>query len=154
MALSIIDDNTRKVPGLKYAPRVAYQTFSSLLKTNTQQAYEYGKIAMITPTYEEAAFNSIIDVLITLSDKIDLPAKIYLLGAEASQLKIDEIPYPEIANMHWYYRQMAEWYWIAGDKFNAIAAQQKAVEACKNITNLSATEMKTYEDCLEQYKTL
>jgi hypothetical protein len=29
------------------------------------------------------------------------------------------------------YYKMAEWYWLAGDKFQAISAQKKAIKALK-----------------------
>jgi len=45
---------------------------------------------------------------------------------------------------------MADWYWQAGNKPKAIAAQQKAIEALKN-KNSSNTEIAAFETQLHQY---
>ena len=51
-----------------------------------------------------------------------------------------------------YYNNMAEWYWLAGDKSKAIDAQQKAVNSLKSTKDFSENEMAALEHCLEQYK--
>jgi hypothetical protein len=61
--------------------------------------------------------------------QINLPAEIYRLGAEAYQVEINQLPYPEIVDTFKYYNKMAEWYWRAGDNSKAIEAEQKAIEA-------------------------
>lgn len=77
---------------LKYAPFIAFKTFTCLLQTNLHEAYEYGKVAMITPTYEDAAYDAIIDGIGTYADKLNLPAEIYQLGIEAYKLKSIKLP--------------------------------------------------------------
>ena len=151
-ALLAINEIIRKEPKLKYAPLIASHSFSSLLKTNPHKAYEYGKVAMVTPTYEDPAYGSIIGQIDWYSDKLNLSAEIYHLGAEAYQAQIDQIPYPEIVNIFKQYNKMAEWYWRANDKSKAIDAQQKAIEALKSIKDFSATEMAAFESLLQRYK--
>ena len=153
-ALLFIDEVVRKEPKLKYAPRMLTGTFSLLLKTNPQKAFEYGKVAMVTSTYEDPNYEAIIGGIEFYSGKMNLPVKIYQLGAEACQAQIDHIPYPELINLAKYYNKMAAWYERANDKLKAIDAQQKAIVALKNKKDLSATEMAGYESRLLQYKNM
>lgn len=150
-ALLLIDEIIRKEPKLKYAPVIAYSTFSSLLKIDSHKAYEYGKEVIVTPTYEEPACSSIIDGIERYANRSNLPAEIYQLGAEACQLEIDQITYPEIVNMSKRYSKMAEWYWRACDKSKAIGAQQKAIEALKSEKDFSKTDLTVFEFWLQQY---
>lgn len=151
-ALLAIDEIIRKEPKLKYAPLIAYNTFSTLLKTNPHKAYEYGKMVLVTPSYEEPALSSIINAVSWYSDKLKLPAEIYQLGAVAYQTKIDQTSYTQIVNMPKLYNKMAEWYGRAKDKSKAINAQQKAIEGLKRKKNFSATEMAAFEFQLQLYK--
>ncbi len=82
-ALLAIDEIIRSEPGLKYAPFIAMHTFPSLLKTNQVKAYELGKAVLVTPTYEKPAYDAIIYPIEFYSDKLNLSADIYWLGAEA-----------------------------------------------------------------------
>jgi thiol-disulfide isomerase/thioredoxin len=148
-ALLVINEILGQEPRLKYAPRIAFHTFSSLLKTNSHKAYEYAKVAMVTYTYDDPPYDVIIGVIELYSSKLNLPAEIYQLGAEAYQAEIDQIPYPEIVDISKLYSKMAEWYWRANDKSKAIDAQQKAIEALKS---KNATEMAEFESRLQQYK--
>jgi thiol-disulfide isomerase/thioredoxin len=129
--LLVINEIIRNEPKLKYAPFIAFNTFSSLLKTNPHEAYKYGKVAIVTPTYEDPPYLHIINAIKYYSDKLNLPAEIYQLGAEAYQARIDQIPYPEIVDISKLYNKMAEWYWRANDKSKAIEAEQKAIESMK-----------------------
>jgi len=151
-ALLVINEIITNEPKLKYAPRIAHHTFSSLLKTNPHKAYEYGKVAMVTSTYEDPAYYAIIDAIKWYSDKLNLPAEIYRLGAEAYQARIDQIPYPELVNIPRLYNNMAEWYWRANDKSKAIDAQQKGIEALKSKKDFSKTDLAAFESRLQQYK--
>jgi thiol-disulfide isomerase/thioredoxin len=151
-ALLLISEIIKKEPKLKYATAIASCTFSSLLRTDPHKAYEYGNMVIVTPTYEEPAYSSIIGSIEWHSDKLNLPAEIYRLGAEACQLEIDQIPYPEIVNMSKRYSKMAEWYWRACDKSKAIEAQRKAIEALKTEKDFSNTTMMELESRLQQYK--
>lgn len=141
-----------KEPRLKYAPFIAFNTFSSLLKTNTQKAYEYGKVAMVTPTYEAPAFEAIIGAIESYSDKLNLPEEIYELGADAYRMKIDQTPYPEIVNMPRYYHLMAWWCWLAKNKPKAIVAEQTAVSTLKSREFYSQSELNVYIAQLDLYK--
>ncbi|HTF29588.1 MAG TPA: TlpA disulfide reductase family protein [Flavitalea sp.] len=152
--LLMVNEIVRKEPGLKYAPTIAYSTFSSLLKTNPHKAYEYGKEVLLTPTYEVPACDAIVGAIETYSDRLKLPVEIYCLGIEAQQMSIDQFVYPEFVNFPKRYNKMAEWYWRANDKSKAIEVQQKAIEALKIRKDFSATEMAAFKSRLQQYKNL
>jgi len=153
-ALLVIDEIIKKEPKLKYAPAIAFHTFSSLLKTNPHEAYEYGKAVLVTSTYEEPACYAIIGPLEWYSNKLNIPAEIYELGAEAFQVGIDQIPYPGLADLSKLYSKMAGWYWIAKDKSKAIEAEQKAIEALKNEKGFSKTVLAEFDSQLRQYKNM
>jgi thiol-disulfide isomerase/thioredoxin len=150
--LSVINEIVSKEPKLKYAPAIAYYTFSWLLKTDPHRAYDYGKVAILTATYEEPAYDVIIDVIRSHSDKINLPAEIYELGAEACQEEINHMPYPDIVPMYKYYHQMAEFYWSAHNKSKAIESGQKAIDALKSEHSFSQADMAAFAARLQQYK--
>jgi thiol-disulfide isomerase/thioredoxin len=54
-ALLLINKIIKDEPQLKYAPRIAFYTFASLLKTDMHKAYEYGHVVMVTSTYADPA---------------------------------------------------------------------------------------------------
>lgn len=151
-ALLFIAEIIRKEPGLKYAPFMAFNTFSSLLKTNQHKAYEYGKEVLVTRTYQEPAYSAIIDAIGEYSDKLNLSPEIYQLGAQAYQMRINQTPYPELVNIPRLYHKIAEWYWRANDKTKAIDAEQKAIEALKIKKHNTGNDMVVYEAQLEKYK--
>lgn len=151
-ALLVIDELVRKEPKLKYTPRIASYTFRLLLETDPHKAYQYGKVLLVTSTYEESDPNMIIGAIKMYSEKSNLPAEIYELGAEAYQTESDQIPYPELVNMPKLYSNMAEWYWRANNKTKSIEAQQKAIEALKSRKYFSKTDMATFEARLQKYK--
>ena len=148
-ALLVISDFLKKEPKLKYAPYIAFYTFSALLKINPHKAYEYGKVVIVTPTYEEPPFYLIWGAIEWYSDKLNLPPEIYKLGADSYQARIDA--YPETVSPNFYYK-MADLYWRANNKSKAIDAAQKAIEALKNEKSFSAIQMATFESQLRQYK--
>lgn len=152
--LFVINEITRTEPRLKYAPSIAYHTFSSLLKTNPQKAYEYGKVVLVTSTYLEPACYAIIDPIKLYADRLNLPAEIYQLGAEAYQVRIRQISHPEQVNMSRIYNNMAEWYWRANDKVKAVKTQHKAIEALKSRKGISAPDLAEFESRLQQYKNM
>jgi thiol-disulfide isomerase/thioredoxin len=150
--LFLINKIITNEPKLKYAPFVADKTFSALLQTEPHKAYEYGKILLVTPTYEDPPYGSIIGSIDWYSKKLNLPLEIYELGAEAYQAKIDK--YGEFGNMNIpnSYNKMADMYWRAKNKLKAVDAMQKAIETLKGEKNFSATEMAAFETRLQQYK--
>lgn len=151
-ALIIIDRIIADEPGLKYAPHIAFNTFSALLKTDLQKAYEYGKTAIVTSTYEDPPYDVIYGGIEFYKGKLKLSLELYQLGAEAYQKEIDNIPYPELVNMPERYNKMAEWYWRANKKEKAIAAQTKAIEELKRRKGSSKEDLSLYEAQLKQYK--
>jgi hypothetical protein len=150
--LLAIEQMVKKEPRLKYAPLMAFNTFSFLLKTDLIKAYEYGKVAIATATYDDPATDAIIAVIDMYSDKLKLPPDIYRLGAEAYQIEIDRIPYPELFTIHDYFDKMAAWYWRANDTTNAIRAQQRAIDALKNRGNFTPIKMNSFKSRLALYQ--
>jgi thiol-disulfide isomerase/thioredoxin len=151
-ALAMIDKIIKKEPKLKYTPHIAYTTFSSLLNTDLHKAYQYGKLVMVTATYEEPDYSSIYNAINSYLDTLKLPPEIYGLGAEAYQSEIDHLPYPEIVNTPQLYHNMATFYWRANEPSKAIDAEQKAIEALKNKRDFSKTDLAVFELQLEQYR--
>ncbi|WP_158513006.1 TlpA family protein disulfide reductase [Flavisolibacter tropicus] len=147
--LFAINEMVRKEPKLKYAPFIAYDNFRFLLMTDPDKAYAYGKEVLVNPTYQEPAYNAIIGNIAWYSDKMKIPGKIYELGAEACQLEIDHVVYPELVNLPEMYSKMADMYWRSNNKIKAIEAQQKAIDAMKVKQALEMTELETK---FQQYK--
>ncbi|HSU29555.1 MAG TPA: TlpA disulfide reductase family protein [Chitinophagaceae bacterium] len=150
--LLMIDEIIKNEPRLKYATHIAYKTFSCLLQTNSSKAYEYGKVLMVTPVYEDPPYGVIVDAINEYAKKIEFPAEIYELGAAAYQAKIDH--YGELGNMNIpdRYSKMADMYWRAKNKLKAIDAIQKAMATLKNEKDFSPTELALYESLFQQYK--
>jgi thiol-disulfide isomerase/thioredoxin len=154
-ALLKIDEMVRNEPNLKYARSIAWYTFSALLQTDLRKAYDYGKTAVVTPSYDGYPLNDIISLQIEqYSDKLKLTPEIYELGAQAYQVEIDQVPYPELANMPKLYSNMAQMYWRAKDKLKAIEAQQKAIEILKSRLDLSKKDLTGYEKRLKGYMSM
>jgi thiol-disulfide isomerase/thioredoxin len=153
-ALSAIKEIVRKEPRLKYAPLIAYNTFTSLLKTNQHEAYEYGKVLMQTSTYEEPPYFIIYDAIHFFSNRLKLSKEIYDLGVQAHQMDIDKFPYPELLNFPKRYSKMAELYWRAGNKLKAIESQQKAIESLRDTNDFSKTELEKLKSQLQKYKNM
>ena len=151
-ALLAINEMVRNEPKLKYAPYIAYNTFSALLKTDLHKAYQYAKVAIVTSTYDDPPYDLIIGAIEWYSDKLNLPPEIYELGAEAYQVKIDHYPYPELVKIPKYYHNMADWYWRANNKSKAIDAEQKAIDALKSKKGFSKEDMAAFKSRLQQYK--
>jgi thiol-disulfide isomerase/thioredoxin len=149
-ALLLIDEMVRKEPKLKYAPKIGFYTFSSLLQIDQQKACDYGKVLMVTPTYEDAPCDMLIDAIQLYSYKLNLRPELYELCAEAYQGKIDQ--YPQSDELADSYHRMAEWYWRACNKAKAVEAEQKAIEEAKNETDFPAVELTAFESRLRQYK--
>ncbi|HLX94071.1 MAG TPA: TlpA disulfide reductase family protein [Puia sp.] len=124
-------------PGLKYESITAFNTFSALLKLNPKEAYNYGKGLLSIPANNHPSYDAIIGNIQGLSDKLTLPAEIYELGAEAWQLKIDEIRSYDRELLHAFevYHEMADWYWRGNNRAKAIKAEKRAIRALKKEPN-------------------
>lgn len=153
LALIAINDIIKNEPELRYAPRIAFHTFSALLHIDMQKAYEFGKMAISNPSelHDSPAY-TIAGCIETYSDKLQFSSDIFKLGAESYQNVIDEIPYPELANIPKLYNKIAEWYWRANEKEKAIDAQLKAVEELKRRKGSSKEDLSLYEARLKRYK--
>jgi thiol-disulfide isomerase/thioredoxin len=155
-ALLLINEMAKTEPLIKFTPRIAYQIFSILLRTDMKKAYEYGKKVIATTTYEKPAVYIIRGVIEDLSEKINPTPEIYQLGIDAIRLEIDEdlSCYPEIINIYKRYYKMAEWYYRIGNKSRAIETQEKAIEALKSKKNFSTKDLTAYESRLKQYRSM
>ncbi|HMF71249.1 MAG TPA: hypothetical protein VK616_07220 [Flavitalea sp.] len=111
---------------------MAYGTFCALLETDPRKAYDYGKLAIETPPYKEAAYSRISMAIDIYSAKRKLPIDIYQLGLKATQLEIDNIFYPETQGTWRIYKMQAGFYWKSNQRDEAIAALQKAIENQKS----------------------
>jgi thiol-disulfide isomerase/thioredoxin len=152
-ALLAIAEIIKTEPKLKYAPLIASHRFNALLKTDPHKAYEYGKEILVTYLDDEPNYNSIIGGIEWYSDKLKLPPEIYLLGAEAYQVKINSIAEEEFVNLaSTYYPKMAVYYWHANNKSKAINAQEKAIEILKRKKDFSTIDLATLESQLKRYK--
>lgn len=147
--LFTINEMVKNEPRLKYAPYMAYNTFRYLLLTDIDKAYQYGKEVLKNPSYTDPSYFAIIQNIHFFHDKINFPAKIYELGAEAYQVEIDQVVFPELVNVANMYKNMANMYLKANNKAKAIDAQQKAIEALKS---RHLNEMAEFEAQLQQYK--
>jgi thiol-disulfide isomerase/thioredoxin len=146
----VVNEILQKEPRLKYAPVIAFYTFESLLKTDPHKAYEYGKQVLVTPSYTGPALGSIIGAMDWYGDKLNLPAEIYELAAEACQAEIDLNPSGKKSFK--FYHKMAGWYFCAGNRAKAIEAEQKAIEDIKTGIWGKQADVATYEAILQQYK--
>ena len=152
-ALLMISEIIKAEPKLKYAHFIAHNTFAALLKTEPNKAYEYGMDALKAKSEEDDPDNYfIIDNVKYFSDKLNIPEKIYELGAIAFQFTIDQITYPENVSLYKYYYNMAEWYWQAKNKSKAIEGMEKAIDNLKAKKNLEKSLLKEYEMLLQQFK--
>jgi thiol-disulfide isomerase/thioredoxin len=151
-ALLVINEIIGKEPGLKFAPFIAFHTFSSLLRTDQHKAYDYGKAMLTAFTYEEPDCYAIIDPIKRYSNKLHLSKEIYLLGAEAYQTRIQQIIYPKLIDLFKLYHEMAQWYWYAGEKSKAIESEKIAIKTLKSTGNFSDKTLNEYQDRLVQYE--
>jgi thiol-disulfide isomerase/thioredoxin len=151
-ALLMISTIISKEPELKYAPFISYYTFTALLMTDPSKAYQYGKSVIVTRTYTDPPYHFIIGAIETDSKKHQFPAEIYQLGAESYLKLIEGFPYPENIDIADKYQKMAEWYWLANDRSNAISAQQQAIGRLKSKKDFSATKLAAYESRLKLYQ--
>jgi len=153
-ALLLIDEMAKTESLVKFTPRIAYQIFSILLRTNMVKAYEYGKKVIVTTTYEKPAGYIIRGAIENLSKEISLTSEIYKLGIEAIQVEIDNALscYPEIKNIYKHYFRMAKWYWLVGNRSMAIETQEKAIALMKSKSDYLEIDLADYEALLRQYK--
>jgi thiol-disulfide isomerase/thioredoxin len=150
-ALYIIEELTHKEPALRFMPRIAFHTFSSLLKTNREKAVSYGAGLLQQTENTEPDCYAIIDVIKYYSAKMKLPPAIYQLGARAYQLRISQFVFPELVNLPGLYQKMAEWYWLAGDKQMAIRSIHTALSLISNVEAYAKTETAELELQLRLY---
>jgi thiol-disulfide isomerase/thioredoxin len=152
LVLMAINSMVINEPKLKYAHRIAYQTFASLLKTDMKKALVYGKESIKQPGYRYPGSYSIFLAIDWYSDKLKLSPEIYCLGAEAYRDFIDRIPYPEPGELHYMYSKMADWYSRANKRSKAVKSIKKAIEDLKSMKDFSQEDLAAYESRLQLYK--
>jgi len=150
LLLEKVNEIVRKEPELKYTPNIAAFTFNLLLKTDANQAYEYGKVLLATSTYRMPPYSVIFNNIKSYSETLKLPPRIYELGVEAYQARIRYSA--KTVNLPNSYHTMAEWYWRAHDTSNAIATEAKAIDALKTKKAASADSLAAFESRLQLYK--
>lgn len=151
-ALYYIDKIIKQEPRLRYKPLTAFNTLYSLLKIDPQKASEYGKKALfMTSSTDDSPSYTMIGAIEICSYKLQLPAQIYELGAEAYQVDIRLYPYPDLVNISKQYHKMAWWYWLAKKKQKAIEAEQNAISTLKSRDFVLPSELSLYEAQLKLY---
>ena len=152
LLLSRVTEIVRKQPRLKYTPNIASFTFHILLKTDPEKAYEYGKVLLVTRTYRIPPYYVIFNNIKSCPEELNLPPKIYELGVQAYQARIDfaakTVDLPKAYNI------MADWYWRAHDTSKAIETEEKAIEALKTGKRASVDSLAAFESRLQLYKNL
>ncbi len=147
-----IDEIVKKEPKLKYAPLVALNTFSALLQTDPHRAYEFGKVAMVTRTYEDPDYHLFYGAIEIYRDSIRLPAEIYRFGIEAYQAELDHRLYVDGNSFARIYHEMGVCYWRANDRAKAIEAEQKAIDMLESEKRVAKSKLAALEKQLEEYK--
>lgn len=150
--LIVINEIVQQEPKLKYSYIVASATFSSLLGVDPNKAYAFGKEVLANPSYDgDPAYLAIFGVVDSYwyANDFALPKEIFALAAEACQAEIDAFPYAK-KSRHFYHK-MADWYWRAGDKANAVAAEQIAIERLNSEATPNLKDLTAYQSRLKLY---
>jgi thiol-disulfide isomerase/thioredoxin len=147
-ALILIDQTLSAEPRLKYAPILATKRFELLLRTGQQdKAIVYGKELLLHPVYFDLwgrGFEEIISIIEINKTSLLLQKEIYLLGVEfykkiTNQFTVKTDP-KYVAKI---YGKMAQFYWDAGDSYNALEILKKAIASFashNDISSIFATE--------------
>ncbi len=149
--LYYISNILQQEPLLEYEPVIAFNTLYALLKIDPKKAIEYGKKALSMPN--DYLHTNITGAIELRSSKLQLPAAIYELGAEAIQKEIEHYPYPELVNIPKQYHIMAWWYWLAKNKSKAIEAEESAIISLQSRSGSLASELSLYNKQLVLYNT-
>lgn len=138
-------------PLVQNEPTIIYKVFNSLLQTDLDKAYLYGK-KMLTPSNRiYTPSDAIKDAIAGNSLKRTLPTKFYKLGIKASKMNIKEVIYPENENMPRHYHELAWMYWLSGKKRKAIKTEKRAIHITKERNNVYL-KLDEYKAKLKYYK--
>ncbi|HEU4634219.1 MAG TPA: hypothetical protein VFS22_09555 [Flavisolibacter sp.] len=150
-AILVIQKILNEHPELKYAPRLGHFYIYSLVKTDTEKAYRYGKELMAARMPDDPPYQSISDAVYYITEvaKKEVPGKLYELGAEALQAQIDN--YPWSMDIPVTYDNIAAWYFRAGRRDKAVEAEEKAIEAIKK-NMVTKAALPVLETKLQNYK--
>ena len=149
--LFYINKFVEKEPRLKYQPFIVYRTFYALLKTNMQEALEFGKKSLKVSNANSIAEDIIYAIKAYKTKKV-LSKEMFALGAEAYQLYINQFSYPKLVHIPKYYHEMAEWYWLAKNKQKAIEAEENAIHQLKSHPDFTPSALADYKAKLKFYK--
>lgn len=150
LLLRRVSEIVGKEPELKYTPNIAAFTFNLLLKTDPKKAFEYGKVLVVTPTYDIPPYYIIFNNIKSYSGEHKLPLQIYELGIEAYQARIAYSP--ETIDLPNTYHTMAEWYWRAHNTSKAIEFEERAIGELKAKKRGPTDSLAAFESRLQQYK--
>ncbi|NQD69826.1 TlpA family protein disulfide reductase [Sphingobacterium shayense] len=148
--LKIIKRLVSSEPLLKNSAPIQFYTLESLLVLNQEKAYLYGQEILSNKT-EEPGYLDIIGALEWYEKKGYIIPKLYRLGAEAYQVKVNDYIYPDIIDLPYLYSNMAKWYWEANDKARAIESQRQSIDILKSKKSYKSSELKKYELLLQKY---
>ncbi|MGN7787950.1 TlpA family protein disulfide reductase [Niabella sp. 22666] len=148
--LYLIDSVVKIDPDLRLRPFIAGHIFSALLKTNTEQMVEFGNELIRTD-------NEDLHYVITyytqrLTGKIKVPKEAYFLAAKGYQKMIDLKRWPEHQAIPDLYAKMANCFWRAKDKVNAVEVQKKAIALISQNPGMSQTELSEFKSTLRRYE--
>ncbi len=148
--LYLIDSVVKIAPDLRLRPFIAGHIFNALLKTNTEQMVQFGN-ELIRTNNEELLF--LITYYIQYSTgKIKVPKEAYFLAAKGYQKMIDLKRWPEHQDIPDLYAKMANCFWRAKDKVNAVEVQKKAIALISRNPAGTKTELSTLESALRRYE--
>lgn len=149
--LSYLNKFIQQEPALDYHEIIVCKKLSALFQINMQESLTYGKKLLSLPL-DEVPASDIIIALKSYASKHTLSKPLYELGAEAYDIYIQQIPYPQLAHTPQYYHEMAEWYWMAQNKQKAVEAEENAVNMLQNHADFTPSTSELYKIKLAFYK--
>nr|WP_218332162.1 hypothetical protein [Hydrotalea lipotrueae] len=123
-------------PGIKYDEYIVMKKLQALIKINMQEALEYAKEILNLPP-DKVPASAIILVLKNNQSKYKFSQEMNAIGAEAYEIYIKHIIYPDLVHTLKYYHEMTEFYWLAKNKDQAIDSEINAIRILKNHPDFS-----------------
>jgi hypothetical protein len=153
--LLYINNIVKYEPRLEFEYAIVHYKFLALLQIDLQKALAYGQnvLAHMYATGDYEVADALVWSVESCSGYSKLTPEIYEIGAEAYQLKINQYPYPQLANIPKYYHKMSWFYWLAKNRQKAVEAASNAVTASQSYDFVYPSEMALYKAQLELYKT-
>lgn len=149
--LLAVDSLLKKEPALKYREYTAHYTFVYLLNTDPEKAVAFARETWLANDIP-AWFRVSDMVSYTIYKKLQMPASVYLLGADALQAQIDH--YPWSMDNPATYDMLAEFYFYAGEKDKAVAAEKKAIESTAGRKDVTEKQLTEFKERLKKYESM